>query len=428
MKNRRASSSRLLTLTSELNSLSNEIEMLENDLAQPSSSEDDDESNEFIVTTYDDTHQSPYVGKADKNRLFKESIEILEKRTHQTTNLFQDDDEFPAPRKNIHIKNYKPPSERIDETIQKRNRLIQQANEEKEREFQETYTFKPKINPRNKNERYSTEHLIKPARRSQTPTTSQTPKRYINKNSERIADRAESIHGDDFLNRQLRRQRSASVAKSEIRTRKITPDEQRDIIENLSRPRRRSETTIIEERQETPRKRRSDPYTFERLVQQSFRRTAIEDELPEESLFKPVMNSRSRQMTMNRKTNLYEESLSSMSKRDKIAEEQRNWQEQQELSECTFKPKIIRRHPPPQLYERVTVPGMEGHVERLRKKREDDEKLAMEIMEEEYPSRSTYRSFVSKPFSFESRSGRRDIKQEREVDNILSEINKLLDL
>lgn len=431
MKNRNLSSSRIIALSSELDTLNNEIEMLQNDLAQPSSSDSEDNDQNYLVTTMDANKQSPYVGKAEKNRLFKESIEILEKRTHHASNLFQDDEDFALPRKNIRIKNYKPPSERINESFQKRNETIRLANEEKEREFQETYTFHPKINPRLKNDNYTTDHLIHPQKRAQTPRK-ETHKRLINKNSEKIAEKYQSTNGDDFMLRQFKKQRSASVSNANSSfSRKITRDEQRDIIENLSRPRKRvTEQSITLENSlsnTTPRKKRSDPYTFERLVQQSMRKSTVDD-VPIETTIKPVMNQRSRQLTMNTKSNVFEESVSSISRRDRLAAEQRNWKEQQELSECTFKPKIIRRHPPPQFYERVTVPGMDGHVERLRKKREDDEKLANEIMEEEYPSRSTYRSFVSRPFSFETRSGQRNIQQEREVDNILSEINQLLQL
>ena len=417
-------SSRLLALQNELKSLDNEIEDINKFLDEPSDDEEESQP-QFSISQNYSKNSSSFIGKQKENRLYKESIEILEKRTHQTTDLSGENETFLIPKKTFKLKNYKPPSQRLDESRIRRSQSVKRYKEQSEREFREECTFRPKINRRKDiEENYDPDHLIRPTPRKRaiinnTIGSETTPKKLINKKSAVIADMIETKKGDDFYSRQARHRRSQSVRDSDAysgsKRKTITKAEEQEMLEHLMKPRKRIQPND-EKLNVTPRKKKSsDPSVFEHLVSQSLRK---EEPIPDEPAIKPVMNARSRKLTENVQVNLFEQSLASKMKRERAAAEQKNWEEMQKLGECTFRPKIIHRRR--REVEKPVVAGMDDYVDRMKKCQVEEE-------DEIKPIPKVRRGAVmQKPFSFDQRVQKKHVPDEKAVDNVLSEINRLL--
>ena len=422
----KAQSTRLLSLRNELQDLDNEIR----DIHQFLDENSDDQANQFSISINNNIQKRrSFVAKPQDSRLYRESVEILEKRTHQTNNFLNDSDTFIPPKKKFHLKNYKPPSQRIDESRIRRSQSVKRVREQNEKEFQQEYTFRPKIIHRKEvDQTYDPDHLLRPAPKRfdyENNNLSETPKRtIINKRSEQIAERVQMENGDDFYGRQFRRKRSQSVQRvpetvTPNSTKKLTKKEEQEMLDHLMKP-RKVYTLKDQIEDETPRKKiKSNPTVFEHLVQQSLRK---EEAIPEEPLILPKMNPRSRKLTENKQVNLYQQSLESKVKREKLAEEQRNFEEMQKLNECTFRPKIIKRTAKQEQQQRMParIAGMNDFLERMRKRQIEEPEEIKPI------PRVKKGAVLQKPFSFDRRVTLTTKPDEKEVDNVLSEINQLL--
>ena len=422
----KAPSSRLLALKNELQDLDDEIRDINQFLEEKS----DDENNKFSISIKNSHKTRNFAPKQRDSRLYRESVEILERRTHQTNNLMNENDTFMPPKKTFNLKNYKPPSQRIDETRIRRSQSVRRAREQNEKEFREEYTFRPKIIHRKEiDQNYDPDHLLRPTPRKrvfENNNNFEPQRRVINKRSEQLAEKAAQENGDDFFVRQFRRKRSQSVQRMQsdsdapsTKKRRLTKQEEREMLEHLAKP--RPVYTLKDQVQdETPKKKkRSDPSVFEHLVKQSMRK---EEPVPEEPSVKPKMNARSRKLTENKPVNLYEQSLESKVRRDKLAEEQKNWEEMQKLSECTFRPKIIKRtlRQEQQQWMPTRVAGIDDFLDRMKKRTVDEEEEVKPI------PRVRRGAVLQKPFSFDKRTPQTQVPDEKDVDNVLSEINQLL--
>lgn len=246
----------------------------------------------------------------------------------------------------------------------------------------------------------------------------------ISKKSEEIANRSIKRRGQTDIIERLsskssQNTRSNSETSNSINSvsRKLTKDEQENLLSRISQPRQKHDPFDDDEYLINTKKIISDPTTFERLVQLSLRRDISEADLP--SSYRH-MNEMSKKLTDGLKSDLYHSSLRAQAKKERQSKINKEWQELQELTECTFRPKINKKpvssksptRPP------FRVHGHDDHVTRMKKAQAKN--APPQQTEEVSPA------VVSKPFSFEERAMQFGYYHKQEVDRVLSEINKLL--
>ncbi|OHT10652.1 hypothetical protein TRFO_04154 [Tritrichomonas foetus] len=423
-------SSRLSKITEENNELDAEIEDLYRDLKTSSESDDLLESSSDEEPIF--RQQRPkilYHGTATRDRLYVDSVEVLEKRTHRIENNFDDSEcsELLLPKQTIRIKGYRPPSERIYEATDKKKKFLREAELEKNQKFIEEYTFHPQINEKSKQIQYDPDHLIQPNNnRSEVAYEENVnirPERFINERSKQIAQRTKS----DFYSRQFRRSKTPrrSVAgkenqKSKIKQKKLSVAEQNELVERLTKPKEpiKPPTTT-----QTPKKSKpSDPRVFEHLVTQSLRKPKIQEEKFD---FAPKMNPKSKELTKGVNKDLFEESLELHERQRRRAEEMKQYQDMAEAIECSFQPQIRRsRMPTPR---KAQIAGMDDYLWRMKKSQQEREIKKKKEKREENMLRRSYRNsvVVPQPVMFEER--KKNVKElDRSVDAVLSEIDQLL--
>ena len=411
------SSARLTKITQENDDLDAEIQDLYNDL---NNSEDllqsDDEP--FAKTT-----QRPkilYRGTASKDRLYVDSVEVLEKRTHRIDNTFEDSEcsELLLPKQTIKIKGYKPPSERIYESTDRKKKFIREAEIQKNQKFHEEYTFRPQINDKSKQIQYDPEHLINPPpQKTEVQIKEIKHERFINEKSQQIAQRAKS----NFYSRQFRK---TGPAPQKTRTavtpkKKLSMAEQNDLVERLTKPR---EPIKPPPTAKTPKRSKpSDPKILEHLVAQSLRKPKVQ---PEKFDYESKMNPKSRELTKGVSKDLYEESLEMYERQRRRAEEIKQWQDMAEVIECSFQPNLRRtKMPTPR---KTQIAGMDDYLERMRKIQQERERKKKQEEKEERQLRKSYRnSIIPQTVMFEERK-KNQRELDKSVDAVLSEIDQIL--
>ena len=406
-------SDRLGRVNRELADLDAEIAGLQGDLYYS-----DDEEDE-LMTPPRAPNPPKFKGNANRDRLFQESVAVLEKRTHRIENTITDREcsDLMMPKRSIRIPNYRPPSERLDESQMKRKRFSQRARAAEERQFREECTFRPKINPESRNMRYDAGHLWR-TKEPEKETPKPKQRAFIDERSRRMAERLEQSSGKGFMSRQFpEKKRAQSVRPQSQNSRRLSRSEMREVSERLSKPRPRTEAMSDDEFEVVRRrKRRSDPETFERLVNDSLRRPIPE---PEPSRSVSYMDPKSRLMTLGISEDLYEQSLEIKERQRRRAEEAKKWRELSDVTRASFQPVIrTRKAPTP---KKCVIAGMDDFVERMKRKQKSEDAGEPEPIRKPYTG-----AVVARGFSFEHRYRRTPQMIDKDVESVLSEINELL--
>ena len=406
-------SDRLGRVHRQLADLDAEIAGLHDDLDYSDYSEDE------LLTPPRAPNPPKFKGNASRDRLFQESVAVLEKRTHRIDSTITDREcsDLMMPKRSIRIPNYRPPSERIDESRMKRKRFSQSARDAEERQFRQECTFRPKINPESRNMRYDAGHLWQ-AREPEPEAPRPQQRAFIGERSRRMAERLEQT-GRDFMSRQFpEKKRAKSVQRPQSQnSRRLSRTEMREVSERLSKPRPRTEAMSDDEFDVVRRKKkRSDPETFERLVNDSLRRPAPE---PEPSRSVSYMDPKSRLMTLGISEDLYEQSLELKERQRRRAEEAKKWRELSDVTRVTFQPVIrTRKAPTP---KKCVIAGMDDFVERMKRKQKSEDRGEPEPVRRPYTG-----AVVARGFSFERRHRKTPQMIDKDVEDVLSEINELL--
>jgi len=313
---------RLDIIRQDILHLDREIEELNNDQQQF------EERNEYSVFVNDEEEETPFKGKYDRERLFKESIETLEKKRQtiieQSFNSDESGFQSTSLKKN-QKGNYIPISKRINEGIEKRNQFTMHYQSEKETKELQECTFKPVLNSNSIVSNYDRTHLYRPHRNNEEEIIGVS--KVISEASKKMAEKIELEKGFDFQQRQFKKYRSEKPNESPRRV--LTIQEQTDLNERLLRPKQ----CISEPRNKNdsvPKK--YEMSTIERLVKDSLKSQSI-----------PQSNKESKTITKDSGRQLYDQSLKAHENIKIIHEETKKLNEKKELEECSFKPKLFKR-------------------------------------------------------------------------------------
>jgi hypothetical protein len=281
--------------------------------------------------------------------MFSESVTILEKRTHRAAiELESDDSQIFRTRKRAPT-SYRPISERVGETRQKRTELRKQYREEAEIRAKAECPFRPQ-----KFSQYPIKHS-EPQHEIQRPHGENvaTPKRFIDKNSERLAKRALKHP----------REKSPATITSPGNQKFIPVKKLQATIERLSKPAPR--VVVESDSSDTPESEPhfADPAAIDRLVEDSLHRKR--PECPDQSPYRPELNENSRRIaeqSPRRRDDLFEDSIQMWR-----AQRDRRRKLKQYSAECELRELNLR--PPPNYsapnFGRVEVSGSRDHVERM---------------------------------------------------------------
>lgn len=414
------SSARLNKVTEENDNLDAEIESLYQDLQ--SDSEDFEQNIPETKNAFFSQQTLPpkirYRGTSKQDRLYSDSVEVLEKRTHRIDNTLDEMEasELLLPKPVIRIKGYRPPSERVYESVNKKKKFLKDAEREKNQKFNEEYTFRPEINEKSRQMLYDPNHLIENMKNEQDNSQDRVdPKtRFINERSERIAERTKS----DFYSRQFRRSNKTHRKEESldvVEPKKLSVTQQNDLIDRLSKPKEQVQTPQVSETYR--RAKPSDPAILEHLVVDSFRKPSVPQLDDSSSISK--MNPKSREMTKGISKDLFEESLMLQERQRKRAEEVKQWQDMAEAIECSFQPITRRsRMPTPR---KTAISGMDDFLERMKKSQQERERKK-KIENQEPPKHYRPSIIIAQPLSFEERE-KREREMDKSVDAVLNEID-----
>lgn len=425
-KNIRSTSTRLKRITEENDNLDAEIESLYNDLRSDSNSDDNQNSiDDEIFSSHNWRAKHQYHGNSSRNRLYSDSVEVLEKRNHLLDHTFDDieSSELLLPKQTIRIRGYKPPSERVYESVNKKKQFLQEAEYEKKQKFEEEYTFKPQINEISRQMPYNPSHLIE--NKSNNSNQESFDKngnevkrgRFINPQSKQIAERANS----DFYSRQFRKPLKSSQNTEQTdrrRKKKLSLSEQNEMVERLTKP--KEPVRAPPQVSQTPKRtKRSDPQVFERLASQSVRK-----QVPVANTYQysSKMDPKSREITKGINQDLYEESLILHERQRRRAEEEKQWQDMAEALECSFQPAIRRNKIPAQ--SKAQINGMDDFLERMRKSQQEHERKKKLENQEIKMTRKSFNPIIitAQSNSFQRRQKIvEDIN--KSIDAVLNEIN-----
>ncbi|KAK8894530.1 hypothetical protein M9Y10_022964 [Tritrichomonas musculus] len=424
-KTSRSSSSRLNLINQENDDLDAEIESLYHDLQSDSNSDENQNSIDDEIFSRQSRHsRAQYQGNSSHNRLYSDSVEVLEKRNHLLDHTFDDieSSELLLPKQTIRIRGYKPPSERIYESVNKKRQFMQEAEYEKRQKFEEEYTFRPQINEMSRQMPYDPSHLIenKSNNSNQDSYESQftvvKTGKFINPQSKQIAERTKS----DFYSRQFRKPLRSShntEQNDKKKKKKLSASEQNELVERLTKPKEPIKPPQVTQ---TPKRtKRSDPQVFERLASQSVKKQAPK---PVEFQYSSKMDPKSREITKGINQDLFEESLILHERQRRRAEEEKQWQDMAEALECSFQPTIRRNKIPTP--RKAQINGMDDFLERMRKgQQESERKKKLESQEVTVPKRHFNPIIITaQSNAFQKRQKTvEDIN--KSIDAVLSEIN-----
>jgi hypothetical protein len=405
--------SRLRRLQRELNNLDAEIDGLHEDLATPDESLlHSSSSSDSFAPPPSMKNQSPYRGTANRGRLFAQSVAVLERRSHQMDSRSDDQSNLALPRRQIRIPGYRPPSERVTESADRKRLFVDELRVRQEQQFREEYTFQPQINPESRQLNYDPSHLIQRRVPSDAPRDEVRRGSAMDPKSVQIAAKIQE-KGDSFLRRQLHQKtRSQSVQKlSPIR--KLTKSEAILIAERLSKPRPR--LSPRRDAPATPTRKLSDARAAERLVRTGIRKDVVAPDPPK---FESLMDSRSRLLARSATSDLFKESLDRQERQRRRAEEVKQWQELAEVTTFTSQRSATNRRPI-SMPKKCSVAGMDDFLERMSRRQRQQQ-------EPKTPVRASAGAIIATPFSFENRPRKTRQMIARDVETVLSEINILL--
>ena len=235
------------------------------------------------------------------------------------------------PKNKIKIINYKPLSERIQESQTKRNDFIQKSKEEQEAKFKKEYTFKPVLVSH-----YQTPTKAIPRREPKQVHSDQPKKqkKYINKVSEKIISNSTKKHSlfaaEAYRPPPPERWSSHRISEAQLATTFL----------RLSTPKKQ----VSDDDEEPTPKRYADYSVINRLADESV-------ELMRKRGTKPIAETpkkKSKQMkkedkTRDRSCELFKQSVQLMQSRYEASKIHKEFIEMQEMEECSFHPKISHK-------------------------------------------------------------------------------------
>ncbi|OHT09982.1 hypothetical protein TRFO_20977 [Tritrichomonas foetus] len=288
----------------------------------------------------------------NENRLYEESVAVLQKRTHNkySTEVYdKKEDEFFFPKKKVDM-NYIPISEpyRINEAQRNRKKVIIQHMKEKEEEFQNECTFIPeKVTPKTviTPER---EYMIRNRKKRQNKEASMnTPKsiRFIDPNSAKIAQKSKNktpiIQKRKIIINEAQTPPSKTLTKKQIQK----------SIERLSKPKQVSSEYDSEsddpDFEYVKKAKFADQKHIERLYEDSTKPKTPKNACENETIQKNFINPNSKKIAEQspRNGDLFENSIQVAEEKYQRQLREKEYKKNQELSNCTFHPKINKNAP-----------------------------------------------------------------------------------
>lgn len=391
MKKTQASTkAKLVKVNAQLNNLDKEINSIQHELNLSRSLSEDNLFHDVTI----------FPEKKKGHRLYQESVQVMNRRAQNKIDEEESIEFIPQNKTKIHIKGYKPPSERIFDVNERKMKLINQIQKENEKKISEDCTFRPKINQISNEIEYDPNHLIQP-KKKQSQETEQ-----CNKNKRR--DNFESP-GIGIYERQIHKNTFHQPEK--IKENIISPKSEKNMIERLTKPK---EKPNIDE-SENEHKNYASKQGTNRLVVQSMRRIRQKNEVCIEEKPKQLMNKKSKEITRNKKVDLFEEYLDA---KDRVRQKNREIVEWRKLTEKNenknheqIKFKKIRTDLNPD------VAGMDEFVDRMKSK---------PVKKKEVPHKVHPGIVIAKPFNFELRDEMKKNTKTIEEDFFRDDIDDIL--
>lgn len=379
---------KLLKVNAQLNNLDKEINSIQNELNLSRSLSADNLLNDVTI----------FQEKRKGFRLYKESVEVMNKRAQNKINEEESIDFIPQSKTKIQIKGYKPPSERIFDVNERKMKLIKQIQKENEEKIAENCTFRPQINQVSNEIEYDPKHLIQPKKKQNFDNS----KKNKNKKRENFED-----HGIGIYERQIKKNIYHQPEK--IKDNVISPKSEKNMIERLTKP--KEQPSIQQENEKEPKNYASKQGT-NRLVAQSIRRFQHPTE-PEEKP-KQLMNKKSKEIIRNKKVDLFEEYLDAKDRVRQKNAEIIEWRKLTERNENKnheqVKFKKIRTDQNPE------VAGMDDFIDRMKSR-----PVKKEVRYKVHPG-----IIVARPFNFELRDEMKKNTKTIEEDFFQDEISDIL--
>lgn len=385
LNEQRKTQKKLLEVNQELQELDKEIGDIQNELNVSRSLSADDLT----------AHHNGFPNKQGE-RLYQKSIQALNKRNQ----IFDDDysiDPIPPPKRKIKIKDYRPPCERIFDINEKKLRLLNHIREENEKQFAEECTFKPKINEESYGIKYDPTHLTKPKNKvDNTKNQEKGKKIYVHKKGENgIYDR--QVHKNTY------------VPQEKVKGNVISPQEEKDLIERLTKKKERSKVEIEHHQPKFISKQ-----SLNRLIKDSIKKNVPEEE---EEIEQPpcLMNKKSQKLTKDKNVDLYGEYLDAKERINQKRADYLEWQRMVEENENNNAEQV--KYKKINIDNNPNVAGMDQFVERMKSKPQ----LPQEELPKHIPA-----VIIAKPFSFEIRDQINKHANSDSVMAVLGEINNIL--
>ena len=380
-----------------------------------------------------------------------------EENSSSLSDLFDAENEFTASKNAPLIQNYIPISERIKETIKKKQEFIRKEKEKEEREIKEKCSFTPtKFNTPeldNKlNWKPKSQHKIYQREKEKNEISPDTKK--ISKKSEKIIRNLE--RQDSFYTRQIESDRkkktyqyNSPILKNQGKGPK-TPQESdkilsgaelRELNARLMRPPNRTKAYLAEDEALNGNKKVTlvNKEHIEQLYENSLncnKEAADNNQIEIESEFSTPKGKRvTPQKAKEIGEKMYMDSIKSMRETRKKANEMREFLEEGELRECTFRP-VINKISPKVLSKNNQSPSAYSNVKgaddfyqrmymaKLKREREQDSSFISE--NSGYESYSVSRSPIKyySPTSSPPKKNKDEVDVDSyEVDSLLQEID-----
>lgn len=381
--------SKLLKVNVQLNNLDKEINEIQHELNLSRSLSADNLLNDVTI----------FPEKKKGYRLYQESVQVMNKRAQNRIDEDDSIDLIPQNKKKIRIKGYKPPSERIYDISERKIKLINQIQKENEQKITENCTFKPKINQISKDIEYDPKHLIKP-KRNQNPEVEQKnqSKKRFNGETPGIGIYERQVHKNIY--------HQPEKVKGNV----LSPQSEKNMIERLTKPK---EDNTAQQNNTKEHKTYASKQGTNRLVVQSIKRFEHQEEVNEKP--KPVINKKSKEITKNKKVDLFEEYLDAKDRVRQRNAEIIEWRKLTEKNENKNHEQVHFRKIRTDL--NPTVAGMEEFVERMKSR---------PVKKEEVPHKINPGIIIVKPFSFDIRDEFQKNSDNIEDDLFSDDINDIL--
>ncbi|OHT14805.1 hypothetical protein TRFO_42879 [Tritrichomonas foetus] len=386
--------SKLTVVNKQISNLDKEIQEIQNELNFSRSMSAD--------KLLDDVNIFPS-SKRQGQKLYQQSIQVMNKRAEK--NVIEEDpvDIAPQFRTNIHIKGYRPPEERIFDVNERKNQLIAQIQEEREKEILEKCTFKPEINPLSKDIKYDPNHLLRPKKKEAQKKPDKKTSQKSNNNKVQIGIYERQIEKAHFVQ-----------PKKELGN-VITPRSEKQMVDRLTK--QKNDVNLIDENNNSNKKYVSKQ-AIDRLVFQSIKKDipeVVEEEVKEKP--KCFMNKKSKEIMRNRRVDLFEEYKCAKERVRQKNEEIKEWRKLTEQNENDRNEKM--KYPKIDTTKNPNVAGMDEYIERMKTR-------PLPKYEEEPIPTAIPPVVITKPFKFDIREEVKKQHFSNEVDNILNDIDELL--